>query len=153
MRVSSIHRVSRTLTSMLLFLILSVVTHAQDAIRNQSITRAPLLKSQQAWKERSTRQFFLLSTGVYSAASMDMQESASLRAHFHEDDALAKPFAKLPLQAYYTHGIAFATSMNWLGWRMARSERWHSVWWLPQVCSIAGNLIGYCHTKTHEHRH
>ena len=152
MRVSWFHLISRAGTFILLSLILCGMTNAQGVVGNQSTARLPLLRTKQTWQEPRNRRFFLLSTGVYAAASMDMQESASLRPHFHEDDPLAKPFAKLPLPAYYAHGIGFATSMNWLGWKMARSERWHRVWWLPQVCSIAGNLIGYGHTKTHEHR-
>jgi hypothetical protein len=153
---------------MLLYLALPAVAHAQEAIGAvkanfapeirapgttiQPIKPLPPLKMRRPLEDRSARRFFLLSLGVYAAATMDMQESASLRPRFHEDDPLAKPFAKLPLPAYYAHGLAFATGVNWLGWRMARSEKWHSVWWLPQVCSIAGNLMGYAHTKTHENR-
>lgn len=111
----------------------------------------PPMKKKQPREDRSTRRFFLLSFGVYVAAAIDMQESASLRPHFHEDDPFAKPFVKLAVPAYYAAGIAMASGVNWLGWKMARSQRWHSVWWLPQVCSITGNLIGYVHTKTHEH--
>jgi hypothetical protein len=78
---------------------------------------------------------------------MDMRESASLRPRFHEDDPLAKPLAQLPLPAYCATGMAFASGLNWLGWRVARSEKWHRVCWLPQVCSIAGNLVGYAIRK------
>jgi hypothetical protein len=154
---------------MLLYLALPAVAHAQEAIGAvkanfapgiraptttiQPIKPLPPWKMKQPLEDRSARRFLLLSTGVYAAATMDMQESASLRPWFHEDDPLAKPFAKLHLPAYYATGFAFATGVNWLGWRMARSERWHRVWWLPQVCSIAGNLMGYAHTKTHENRH
>ena len=153
---------------MLCYLALSTVAHAQESIGAvhtnftpgivapattiQPIKPFPPLKMKRPREDRSTRRFFLLSLGVYTAAAMDMQESASLRPHFHEDDPLAKPFAKLPLPAYYATGIVFATGVNWLGWRLARSERWHRVWWLPQVCSIAGNVAGYAHTKTHENR-
>jgi len=153
---------------MLLLLVFSTMAHAQETIGAvdsnfspgiripittiQPIKPLPTWKMKRQWEDRSVRRFILLSTGVYSAAAMDMQESASLRPHFHEDDPLAKPFAKLPLPAYYAHGFAFATGVNWLGWRMARSEKWHKVWWLPQVCSITGNIIGYWHTKTHENR-
>jgi hypothetical protein len=153
---------------MLLYLALPAVAHAQEAIGAvkanfapeirapgttiQPIKPLPPLKMRKPLEDRSAGRFFLLSLGVYAAATMDMQESASLRPRFHEDDPLAKPFVKLPLPAYYATGIIFATGVNWLGWRMAHSERWHSVWWLPQVCSIAGNLMGYGHTKAHENR-
>jgi hypothetical protein len=118
----------------------------------QPIKPLPPLRIKKPLQDRSARRYFLLSAGVYIAAAMDMQESASLRPNFHEDDPLAKPFAKLPLPAYYAHGAAFATGVNWVGWKMARSERWHKVWWLPQVCSITGNMMGYWHTKTHENK-
>lgn len=90
--------------------------------------------------------------GVYTAAAMDMQESASLMPRFHEDDPFTKPFAHMPVPAYYATGFAFATGLNWLAWKMVRSEKWHKVWWIPQVCSIAGNMAGYGYTKTHENR-
>jgi hypothetical protein len=165
---SSIHRPGRVVVPILLYLALPTVARAQETIGAvnanftpgiraptttiQPIKPLPPLKMKHPLEDRSVRRFILLSTGVYAAATMDMQESVSLRPRFHEDDPLAKPFANLPLPAYYATGLAFATGLNWLGWRMARSERWHSVWWLPQVCSIAGNLMGYAHTKTHENR-
>ncbi len=101
-------------------------------------------------EDRSSRRFLVLSVGVYAAAFMDMGESDSLRPWFKEQDPLAKPFATMPTPAYYITGVAFATGINWLGLKMARSERWHRVWWLPQVCSIAGNLIGFGYTRMHE---
>ena len=168
MPTRSSHRFARVTLPTLLLLVLSAAARAQETIGAvnanftpgvrtpvttiQSIKPLPPLKMKRPWEDRSARLFFLLSAGVYAAAAMDMQESASLRPHFHEDDPLAKPFAKLPLPAYYAHGFAFATGVNWFGWRMARSEKWHRIWWLPQVCSITGNFIGYWHTKTHEHR-
>jgi hypothetical protein len=168
MPTSSSHRFERVVVPMLLLVMISTAARAQEAIGAvnanftpgiraptttiQPIKPLPPWKMKQSLEDRSARRFLLLSTGVYAAATMDMQESASLRPRFHEDDPLAKPFAKLPLPAYYATGLAFATGLNWLGWRMAHSERWHSVWWLPQVCSIAGNLMGYAHTKTHENR-
>jgi hypothetical protein len=118
----------------------------------QLIKPLPPQKLKRSWEDRSARRFFLLNTDVYAPPAMDMRESASLRPHFHEDDPLAKPFAKLPMPAYYANVFAIATGVNWLGWRMAHSEKRHKAWWFPQVGSIAGNLIGYGHTKTHEKR-
>lgn len=102
-------------------------------------------------EDRSRRRYLFLSLGVYAAAFMDMGESISLRPWFKEQDPLAKPFATMPTPAYYITGAAFATGINWVGLKMARSERWHRVWWLPQVCSIAGNAFGFGYTKLHEH--
>lgn len=104
-------------------------------------------------EDRRPRRFLVLSIGVYSAAFLDMGESVSLRPRFQEHDPLAKPFATLPAPAYYITGAALATGINWIGFKMARSERWHRVWWLPQVCSIAGNSFGFGYTKMHEHPH
>jgi hypothetical protein len=102
-------------------------------------------------EDRSPRRFLLVSIGVYAAAFMDMGESVSLRPRFQERNPLAKPFATLPAPAYYIAGTAFATGINLVGLKMARSERWHRVWWLPQVGSISGNLFGFGYTKMHEH--
>lgn len=64
-------------------------------------------------------------------------------------DPLAKPLVGLPRAAYYAAGAQFATDVNWLGWKMARSPRWHKMWWAPQVTSIAGNVAGFCYTRAH----
>lgn len=101
--------------------------------------------------DRSVRPFIFLSASVFAAATLDMRESLSLRPHFHEDDPFARPISHLPAPAYYATGSAFATGVNWIAWKMARSERLHSVWWLPQLCSIAGNMFGYGYTRRHEH--
>jgi hypothetical protein len=145
------------------------VTRAQDAIgaintnfTSSSGVRIPTspiqpIKPPPDWpvkkpfNDRSARPFIFLSTSVYAAATLDMRESLSLRPHFHEDDPLARPFSHLPAPAYYTTGTAFATGVNWIGWKMARTERLHGVWWLPQLCSIAGNMFGYGYTRRHEH--
>jgi hypothetical protein len=141
------------------------VTHAQEAIGAVKANFAPGVRIptpavrpiespprcpvRKPFNDRSVRQFVLLSGGVYAAAALDMQESLSLRPRFHEDDPLARPISHLPAPGYYATGIAFATGVNWVGWRFARSERWHSLWWLPQLCSIAGNVAGYGYTRRH----
>ncbi len=73
------------------------------------------------------RLFFAMTAKVYAAAGLDLEETASLRPHFHEVDPLAKPFVGLPTPAYYVGGALFATGENWLGWKMARSLRWHKI--------------------------
>jgi len=103
-----------------------------------------------ALEDHSRRRFLLMSIGVYTAAFLDMQESVSLRPRFREQDPLARPFAALPAPAYYITGAAFATGINWVGLQVARSQRLHRVWWVPQACSIAGNLFGFGYTKLHE---
>jgi hypothetical protein len=39
--------------------------------------------------------------------------------------------------------LALATGMEFLGFRMARSERWRKMWWLPQTLSIGINLCDF----------
>lgn len=115
----------------------------------QPIMPLPNWPVRKPFKDRSVRRFILLGAGVYAAATFDMRESLSLRPRFHEDDPLAKPLAHLPAPAYLATGAAFATGVNWIAWKMARSERWRSVWWLAQLCSIAGNVSGYAYTRLH----
>ena len=82
-------------------------------------------------KDARPRLFLLMGAGVYTAAGLDMQKSQSMTPHFHEDDPFARPFLRLPAPAYYASGALLATGVNWLGWKMSRSERWHKIWWLP----------------------
>ena len=116
---------------------------------------APLPRSEprKAVKGALPKSYFVLSAGVYTAAGLDMQQSESMMPHFDERDPLARPFLRLPAPAYYASAALFATGVNWLGWRMARSERWHKIWWLPQVASMAGNMAGYGYTRTHQAPH
>jgi hypothetical protein len=103
-----------------------------------------------ARKEHSARVFVLVSAAVYAAALLDMHETVSKRPLFHEYNPLAKPFARLPTPAYYASGVALATGVNFLGWKMARSKRWHQIWWVPQAATIAGNLEGFAYTRSRE---
>jgi len=116
---------------------------------------APLPRSEprKAVKDVLPRSYFVLSAGVYTAAGLDMQQSESMMPHFDERDPLARPFLRLPAPAYYASAALLATGVNWLGWRMARSERWHKIWWLPQVASMAGNMAGYGYTRAHPAPH
>jgi len=62
---------------------------------------------------------------------------------WHETDPLAKPLVRLPAPAYYATGLAMATGVNWLSWKMARSYRWRKLAPVPQIFSITGNLYGF----------
>ncbi len=93
--------------------------------------------------------FAMLSMGVYGLASLDMHETVATCA-CHENDPLARPLTNLPTPAYYASGVALATGVNWIAWKMAHSRRWHRVWWIPQVGAMAGNLWGYTSTKAQE---
>ena len=113
----------------------------------------PRSEPRKAVKDALPKSYFVMSAGVYTAAGLDMQQSESMMPHFDERDPLARPFLRLPAPAYYASAALFATGVNWLGWRMARSERWHRIWWLPQVASMAGNMAGYGYTRTHQAPH
>jgi len=106
----------------------------------------------------TTKLWIALSLAVYTAAALDMhttQDTANRVRRVHqqypffqlnysfESNPIARPFLKLPPPAYYACGIAFATGINWVGFRMSRSKRFRKVWWLPQALSVAGNLQGY----------
>jgi hypothetical protein len=97
---------------------------------------------------RNRRPFLMLSAGVYGLALLDMRETVSVGGYEH--DPLTRPFMKLPAPAYYAGGIALATGVNWMASKMEHSRRWRRIWWLPQACSIAGNLWGYATTKARE---
>lgn len=125
---------------------LTPITHAESP----SIHPLPLTKSRKPIIFRAPRVFILTSAAVYSAALLDMHETISLRPNFVEHDPLARPFVRLPAPAYYAAGLVLATGVNWLSWKMARSSRWHDVWWFPQMCAFGGNLWGYTSTKARE---
>ncbi len=74
-------------------------------------------------------------------------------SNIDERDPFVRPFLQLPVPAYYASAALFATGINFLGWKMARSERWHKICWVPQVCSMAGNLAGYGYTRAHPSPH
>ena len=97
--------------------------------------------------------FLPLVAGTYVAAGLDMHRTMAIRQHdpsFQETDPLARPFTRLPPPAYYAVGFAMVTGLDWVSLRMARSERWHRIWWLPQVCAIGGNLFGYTYSMRSE---
>jgi hypothetical protein len=53
-----------------------------------------------------------------------------------------RPSRRLRAPAYCLSAALFASEVNFLAWKMARSERWHKIRWLPQVTSMAGNWAG-----------
>lgn len=96
--------------------------------------------------------FLLTSAGVYSAALLDMRNTrnamnlcSSQPSQYvcHENNPLARPFVGLPAPAYYATGLALATGINWLSWKMARSEKFRRTWFLPQIAAMTANGLGY----------
>jgi hypothetical protein len=82
---------------------------------------------------------------VYAASIADMHQTLAMRNTYwwRETDPLARPLVHLPPPAYYAAGLALATGVNWLSWKMAHSRRWHKLAPIPQVLAIAGNLEGF----------
>jgi hypothetical protein len=93
----------------------------------------------------SRTRFALLSASVYVAAFADMHQTLQERkcSCWHEADPLARPFIRLPAPAYYASGLAMATGLNWLSWKMAHSRRWHKLAPVPQLLAVGGNLNGF----------
>lgn len=91
------------------------------------------------------RQFVALSAAVYAASLADMHETMRVRneSWWYERDPLARPIVRLPAPAYYATGLALATGVNWLSWKMGHSRRWRKLAFLPQLFSIAGNSYGF----------
>jgi hypothetical protein len=86
----------------------------------------------------------LRSTAVYGATLADTHQTLQQRNYpwWRETDPLAKLFVRLPTPAYYA-GLAIATGLSWLSWRMARSRRWRKLSPVPQLLTISGNLYGF----------
>jgi hypothetical protein len=126
-------------------------TTAADSKVPRGAVLAPLPHTEirRAVRPALPKSFWALTAGVYTAAGLDMQRSESMLPDFDERDPIVRPFLRLPAPAYYASATLFATGINFLGWKMARSERWHKIWWLPQVTSMAGNLAGYGYTRAH----
>jgi len=119
------------------------------------VVLAPLPHSElrRAVKPALPKSFFLLTAGVYTATGLDMQRSESMLPNFDDRDPFVRPFLRLPAPAYYASAALFATGVNYLGWKMARSERWHKIWWVPQIASMAGSFAGYGYTRAHPQPH
>jgi hypothetical protein len=131
---------------------------AEDSKVPSGVTLAslpPLLRSEprRAVIHALPKTFFVLSAGVYTAAGLDMQRSESMLPDFDERDPIVRPFLRLPAPAYYASATLFATGINFLGAKMVRSERWHKIWWIPQIGSMAGNLAGCGYTRAHPGSH
>ena len=92
-----------------------------------------------------TKQFLILSAAVYGASLADMHQTLQERKYpwWYETDPVARPLVRLPTPAYYAAGLAMATSLNWISWKMGHSRKWHRLAAIPQLIAIGGNAYGY----------
>jgi hypothetical protein len=104
-------------------------TAAADSKVPSGVVLAPLPHSElrRAVKPALPKSFWVLTAGVYTAVGLDMQRSESMLPDFDERDPIVRPFLRLPAPAYYASAALFATGINFLGWKMARSERWRKI--------------------------
>ena len=130
-------------------------TTAADSRIPSGVALQPLPHSElrRAVKPAAPKSYWVLTAGVYTAAGLDMQRSESMLPNFDEKDPIVRPLLRLPAPAYCASAALFATGINFLEWKMARSERWHKIWWVPQVATMAGNLAGYGYTRAHPSPH
>jgi hypothetical protein len=91
------------------------------------------------------KQFLILSAAVYGASFADMHQTLKERKYdwWYESDPLARPFVRLPAPAYYATGLAMATGVNWISWKMGHARKWHKLAVIPQLLAIGGNTYGY----------
>ena len=124
----------------------TVATGASNANPAPLVSLAPPVGPRKPFSpsRAAKTRFILMSACVYGASLADMHGTLELRHYswWRETDPLARPFARLPAPAYYAGGLAVATGVNWLSWRMARSKRWHKLASIPQLISISGNGYG-----------
>jgi len=140
-------------------------TTAPDSVPNFSVAtrlwKAPDLKSAVRGRNADTvfieprsnprgisprNNFFVLSAAIYGASLADMHQTLAFRndSWWYETDPLAKPLVRLPAPAYYATGLAMATGLNWISWRMGHSRRFrnwrqfHNCWQLPETCTGSG---------------
>jgi hypothetical protein len=101
----------------------------------------------------SDRTFLVLSSGVYAGTICDIHTTVSMKkwynfsdppskvsAHYSDADPLARPFVNLPNPAYYVSGLAFATGLNLVAWKLKQSSHFRKVWWLPQIVAPSLNF-------------
>jgi hypothetical protein len=90
-------------------------------------------------------QFLILSAAVYGASLADMHQTLQERKYswWYETNPVARPLVRLPSPAYYAAGLAMATGLNWISWKMGHSRKWRRLAAIPQLIATGGNTYGY----------
>jgi hypothetical protein len=86
------------------------------------LAQLPRSELRLAVKPALPQSFFLLTTGVHTAAGLDMQRSESMLPNIDERNPFVRRFLRPPAPAYYASAALFATGSNFRVWMMARSE-------------------------------
>ena len=125
-------------------------SESSSAAHVRPFERVPLKPGRAVLSLASKKRFLFLSAAVYGAALADMHRTLEVRKNswWYETDPLAKPFVRLPTPAYYVTGLALATGLNWMSWKMAHSSRWHRLapfrnCFQSVATSTASNPIGF----------
>jgi hypothetical protein len=91
------------------------------------------------------QRFLILSAGIYPAGLADMHQTMHNKQYswWCERHPLPQPLVNLPAPAWYAAGLALATGVNWLSWKMGHFGKWRKVALLPQLFAITGNSYGF----------
>ena len=118
---------------------------AAVAVPKQLPANVGISKGEKLPAHFNRQRFLILSAGVYAAGLADMHQTMHNKQYswWYERDPLAKPLVNLPTPAYYAAGLALATGVNWLTWKMGHSGKWRKVALLPQLFAIMGNSYGF----------
>jgi hypothetical protein len=63
--------------------------------------------------------------------------------YFYERNPMAQPIVHLPNAAFATVFAVDSVGVSMIGLKLQRSERFHRIWWLPQLLDAGSHLWGF----------